>query len=78
MFRDRNARRSHNIKIDNSLFEMVEEFKCLETTLTYEISVQKKIKNRLKSGNACYHFVQNVLSSSLLFKNTKIEMYRII
>jgi hypothetical protein len=27
------------------------------------------IQSRLNSGNACYHSVQNFLSSSLLFKN---------
>jgi hypothetical protein len=29
-------------------------------------------------GNACYHSVQNFLSSSLLSKNVKIKIYRII
>jgi len=29
----------------------------------------------LKSGNACYHSVQNLLSSSLLSKNLKIKIY---
>ena len=33
---------------------------------------------RLKSGNACYHSVQNLLSSSLLSKNLKIKIYRTI
>ena len=28
--------------------------------------------------NACYHAVQNLLSSSLLSKNLKIKIYRII
>jgi hypothetical protein len=28
------------------------------------------------SGNACYHSVQNLLSSSLLTKNLKIKIYR--
>jgi len=33
----------------------------------------------MKSGNACYHSVQNHLSSSLLPKNIKIKIkYRII
>ena len=32
--------------------------------------VQEEIKNRLKLGNACYHLVQNLLSSSLPFKHT--------
>jgi len=50
----------------------VEEFKYLGTTLTIQNSIQEEIKNRLKSGNACYHSVQNLLSSSLLSKNTKI------
>jgi hypothetical protein len=30
------------------------------------------------SGNACYHSVQNVFSSSLLSKNVKIQIYRTI
>jgi len=33
------------------------------------------IYNRLRSGNACYHSVQNLLSSSLLPKNLKIKIY---
>ena len=34
-----------------------------------------QIKSRLKSGNACCHSVQNILSSSLLSKNLKIKIY---
>jgi hypothetical protein len=59
MSRDQNAGRSHNMKIDNSYFERVEEFKYLGTTLTNQNSVQEEIKSRLKAGNACYHSVQN-------------------
>ena len=50
----------------------------LGTTLTNENSVQKEIKSGLKLGNACYHSVQNLLSSSLLSKNFKIKIYRTI
>ena len=32
----------------------------------------------MKSGSACYHSVQNVLSSRLLSKNLKIKIYRTI
>ena len=32
----------------------------------------------MKSGNACYHSVQNLLSSRLLTKNLKIKIYRTI
>ena len=43
---DQNAGRSHGIKIDNSAFERVEEFKYLGTTLTNQNSIQEEMKNR--------------------------------
>jgi len=55
---------------------MVEEFKYLGTTLTNQNYTQEEIKSKLQSGNACYHSVQNLLSSSLLSKNFEIKMYR--
>ena len=33
------------------------------------------MKSRLWSGSACYHSVQNLLSSRLLSKNLKINIY---
>jgi hypothetical protein len=56
----------------------VEELKYLVTTLTNQNSVHEEIKSRLKSGNACYHSVQNLLSSRLLSKNIKIKVYRTV
>ena len=78
MSRDQNAGQSHSMKIDNSSFERVEELIHLETTLTNQNSIQEEIKSRLRSGNASYHSVQNLLSSSLLSKNLKIKIYRTI
>jgi len=66
------------MKIHNSSFERVEEFKYLGTALTNENSIQEEIKGRLKAGNVCYHSVQNLLSSSLLSKNIKIKIQRTI
>jgi hypothetical protein len=66
------------MKIDNDSFERVEQFKYLGTTLTNQNSVQEEIKSRLRSGNDCYHLVQNLLSTSLLSKNLKINIYRTI
>jgi hypothetical protein len=78
MSRDRNAGRDDSVKIDNSSIERVEELKYLGTMLTGQNSVQEEIKSRLKLGNACYHSVQNLLSSRLLSKNLKIKIYRTI
>ena len=76
--RDQNAGWSHNMRIDNRSFERVEEFKYLGTTITNQNSIQVQIKSRMKSGNACYYSVQNLLSSSLLTKNLNIKIYRTI
>jgi len=66
------------IKINIDSFERARQFKYLGKTLIYQNSIQEEIKSRLPSGNACYHSVQNLLSSSLLFKNMKIKIYRTI
>ena len=44
------------MRIDNSAFERVEEFKYLGTTLTNQNSIVEEIKGRLKSGNSCLSF----------------------
>jgi hypothetical protein len=48
------------------------------TTITNQNSIQEEIKSTLKAGNACCHLVQNLLSSSLISKNLKTEIYRTI
>jgi len=44
----------------------------------HQNSIQEEIKSRLKSGNACRHLVQNLLSFSLLPENIKIKIHRTI
>jgi hypothetical protein len=66
MSRDQSAGQNWNILICNKSFESVEQFKYLGASLTNQNSIHEKIKSGLKSGNACYHLVQNHLSSSLL------------
>ena len=75
---DQNAGRSQHMQTDNNSFERVEEFEYLGTTLTHQNSIQEEIKSKLKSGNACYHSVPNLMSSRLLSKNLKITVYRTI
>ena len=76
MSREQTAGLSHTTEVDNSSIERVEEFKYLGTTLTNQNSIQEEIKSRLKLGNACYHSVQKLLSSSLLSKNLKMKIYK--
>jgi len=78
MSREQNAGQIQSVKIDNSTFERMEEFKYLGKTLTNQNSIAEEIKSRLRSGNVCYHSVQNLLFSRLLSKNLKIEIYRTI
>ena len=56
----------NNVRIHNRSIESVEGFRYLGTTLRNQNSIQEEIKSRLRSENACYHSVQNLLSSSLL------------
>jgi hypothetical protein len=73
-----NVRKNRNIKIANRSFENVSQFKYLGMTVTNQNLIQEEIRRRLNSGNACYHSVQNLLSSCLLLKNVNIRIYKTI
>jgi hypothetical protein len=74
--RQQNVGQNRDIKIANRSVENVSQFKCLGTTVTNTNMTQKEIKRRLNSDNACYHSVQNLLSSQLLSKNLKNRIYK--
>jgi hypothetical protein len=65
--RHQNVGQSRDIKIATRSFENVSQFKYLRTTVTNKNVIQEEMKRRSNSGNACYHSVQNLLSSCLLF-----------
>jgi hypothetical protein len=72
------AGQKHRIKVVDRSLEGVTKFKYLGTTLTDQNCMQEEIKRRLNSGNACYHSVQNLLSSCLLSRNIKVKIYETI
>jgi hypothetical protein len=76
--RHQNAGSNHDIKIADGCFENVEHFRYLGKNITNQNLIQKEIKRRLNSGNACCHSVQKLLSSRLLSKNIKIGIEKII
>jgi hypothetical protein len=78
MSRCQKAGQKHGIKIANRSFEGVAKFKYLETTLADQNCVNKEIKSRLNSENACYHSVQSVLSSRLISRNLTVKTHKTI
>jgi hypothetical protein len=60
------------------VIENVSKFKYLGMTVTNPNLMREEIKRRFNSGNACYHPVQNLLSSRLLSKNVKVRIYKTI
>jgi LEA14-like dessication related protein len=73
-----NSGQNQNIRIANESFENVAKFEYLGATLTNQNDIRDEIKNRLNSGNGCYHSVQNLLSSHLISKNLKIKIYKTV
>jgi hypothetical protein len=72
------AEQNHSIKIANRSVEGGAKFKYLGTTLTVQNCIHEEIKSRLNLGNACYHSVKSLLSSRLLPRNVKVNIYKII
>jgi hypothetical protein len=61
-----NADQNWDIKLANMSLENVSQFKYLRMTVKNRHFIQEKIKRKLDSSNACYHSVQNIVSSHLL------------
>jgi hypothetical protein len=67
-----------NIQKGNKSFERMQQFKYLRKTIPNQNSIHKETESSLKSGKACYHSTQNLLSSSLPSRRVEIKIYRTV
>jgi hypothetical protein len=74
MSRQQNTGQNHCRPVANKSFENVAgKVKILGVMVTNE-----EIKSRLNSGNACYHAVENPLSSRLQSKNEENKILKTV
>jgi hypothetical protein len=76
-FHHQNAEKSHFKKTGDESFENMAKFKYLGMTVMKQNYIHEEIMSSLNVGIACYHSVQNLLSSSLS-KYTKTETCKTI
>jgi hypothetical protein len=69
---------NRDTQIADRSFKYVSQFKCLATAVANQNLIQEEIKKGMNPDNACYHSVQNLLSSRLLSKNLKIRLYKTV
>jgi hypothetical protein len=75
MSQDQIAGQSHNIKIGNSSFERLEEFRYLGTTLTNQNSIQEEMKSRLKSGSGMLAVIRcRMFCVHVCYTNIKVAL----
>jgi hypothetical protein len=62
----------------NAAFRTVANFIYFGKTVTDQNHIHEEIKYTLISGNAHYHSVHSLLSSSHLYKSVKIKTYKTV
>jgi len=64
-----------NLLVGDNIFEQVQEFKYLGTTLNNRNIMHGEINIRLKSANRCLKALNNLFKSKLLLRKTKEQLY---
>jgi len=78
LFRKKTNQNSIQEENKSKFYSGRKQIKILFRKKTNQSSIQEESMSRLKPRNACYNSVQDLLSSTLLSKNLKIKIYRII
>jgi hypothetical protein len=78
MSRQQTAGQSNYLRVANKSTEKVAKFKYLGETLMDQNCIHEEIRSRLNVGSACYHAVENLLSSHHLSRHVKIKIYKTI
>ena len=64
--------------IGNLSFENMEKFRYLGITVTNTNDIRDDIQRRINMENACYYSLEKILSSRLLSKKLKVNIYKTI
>jgi hypothetical protein len=67
-------RMQDNLKRGNKSFDSLRELIYLGTILTNQYSNHEEVTSRLKSGNPCYHLMQN-FRLLVCYRKTKIKIH---
>jgi hypothetical protein len=66
---------TETITVGQYEFKKVEEFKYLGTIVTQKNECQIEIQQRIKMGNKCFYALGKLLSSKILSKEVKTQLY---
>jgi len=66
---------SETITVGQYEFKKVKEFKYLGTIVTQKNECQIEIQQRIKMGNKCFYALGKLLSSKILSKEVKTQLY---
>ena len=64
------------LRIANNIFEAVQSFQYLGNNISNINSNNKSIKERIMMGNKAYYSNRELFSSSLISRNSKLQIYR--
>jgi hypothetical protein len=69
---------SETLMINNYVFEIVDEFKYMGSTVNNSYNISNEIRYRIMLGNKCYFSLINLLKSKNISRVAKCKMYKTV